>query len=789
VFAQTVTTSVATCGCFMQVLGSPSQHRFCGKGCSNPNCPAADSACPGTNFGTRVASQVRWGESVTLGDPFAQSGMGFTGESTKKVSFGREFYVGRLTHFNHPIIGPASGVHLNIRLDFPDFPQPISKDFKFRLNIDETTNKASAHPGGVCPYPSTVDCSDRITFDFKGFDLDSKFKIGAIEYTLALTGFKESPDSTSLPATDFISNEQRENNAFLFAKIVAACPDSCQMGAQIEYVRDTDGTLKCVCKCPPTASCQAPLKLQADCSCGCDTVACNGYKGDPANQCKCQCPVSGPPGGCPSPTTEWDPVACKCGCPTTACGTGQLINAALCSCSCASVNCPAGATPDPNNGCKCQCRLGECGPQLKRNDAACRCECDQSKNPCGPGFSWEPDPADPLNKCRCVCGGGNQCGAGCANAGTKPECQDDGVCCKQCRFVTDKCDDKNKCTANDKCQEGGKCTGETACPQPPDSCTYYECNPSVGKCEPKQMPDASRCGFAGQPNDTWDLCSFHCVNGQCTGKQRPDCGETEADKDPYSCIGKFCNKQTGRCDTGPQVGKQCIDKNPCTIDDVCKTDGVCAGKQKVCTDQKVCHTFKCNPLVGECEPTVVSHGTPCAAPPDDKCVTAGTCAGGVCLYGRKCPPLTEPDVFCNVTSCNPATGVCEKKPRAEGSKCIRASGLVRTADMCGDNFTCNRNGFCHPEKPNKETANLTLCSGIVAQTQGSQAKTGAIIGAVAAVGLCIAMVVAFALLFLFVSKQALTDPSTWGITPDTGLSNNPLYNEREGGGYNPLYKN
>ena len=58
----------------------------------------------------------------------------------------------------------------------------------FKLNIDETTNSIARGP---CPYASTVPCSDKITFDLGGLDFNKKFKIGLVDYTLQLTGFKE----------------------------------------------------------------------------------------------------------------------------------------------------------------------------------------------------------------------------------------------------------------------------------------------------------------------------------------------------------------------------------------------------------------------------------------------------------------------------------------------------------------------------------------------------------------------------------------------------------------------
>jgi hypothetical protein len=158
---------------------------------------------------------VRWGQSTTTGNSFAQSGMGFTGEKNIDVPLYFDWLCGRLTHFNYPIVGPATATNLQLQLSIPEFN--VQQSFSFRLVIDETTNSVASSP---CPYPSTTPCSDKITFDLGGLDFTKTFKIGMVDYTLQLTGFKESRSSTSFPIERFISNENRENNAFLFARIV-----------------------------------------------------------------------------------------------------------------------------------------------------------------------------------------------------------------------------------------------------------------------------------------------------------------------------------------------------------------------------------------------------------------------------------------------------------------------------------------------------------------------------------------------------------------------------------------
>lgn len=787
---QAVSTTVKTCGCFESVVGMPAGKRFCGDNCgltAAGKCESRERTCPGANFGTRVDSQVRWGQSVTFGMPYAQSGMGFTGEKGKQVSFGREFYVGRLTHFNHPIVGPARAVHLRIQLEFPDFPTPIKNDFRFRLDIDETTNMASAHPMGRCPYPSTVDCSDKITFDLNGFDKESTFRVGAIDYTMALTGFKETRQSTSLPAEFFISNEQRENNAFLFAKIVAACPADCEGGGMPEFVLGPDGTYTCKCLCPETPCTTPGYARDERCKCTCDKLACNGYKGDENNNCKCICPTS-PMEGCPPPRTHWDAERCECTCPPMLCPPGTAIgNEAKCECLCGAKQCPPGQSISAT--CECECPPGITCPEGQSVDPSnCGCKCNDATNMCPPGFDWVPCPGD-ATKCCCECK--NKCGSGCNVDGVKPECVEGsgGQCCKNCKWSRGSCDDNDKCTTGDACSGSGEvCKGKSICPEPRDSCEKYVCNPAEGVCRKEVEADGARCGPADVDPENYNLCERWCQGGRCVEKPPPPCANDPSATDPFVCEGLFCNPKTGMCENGIQTGKRCNDKNPCTTDDKCGPDAVCNGKPLECTEVKACHRFVCNPLAGGvCEATPVAFGSECSAAPGDKCATAGTCAGGVCLTGKRCPPLNRTENWCNTNECVSLTGQCIKKPRPVGSRCIEPSGFAREDGICGGNFTCVAPGVCDGER-NPMTVNHSLCTGLLQTENGGDAETVGLIVGLTALGAVICAIVLAAILFMYVSKNALTDPSTWNLGNQVGLENNPMYEANDGQGYNPMYR-
>ena len=151
-------------------------------------------------------NQVRWG--LDLGN--GQSGLGFTGSAAlpSMVSPDTEFEIGTLRHFNQPIAGgtAATAVDLTISLDFAD--PVINTAFTFTLAIDETPN------AGTCPYPSSIPCSDKITFPSTFPDLSESYWLNGKYYTLRIVGFRYSPSDPL--ATEFISDEQQTSSALLY---------------------------------------------------------------------------------------------------------------------------------------------------------------------------------------------------------------------------------------------------------------------------------------------------------------------------------------------------------------------------------------------------------------------------------------------------------------------------------------------------------------------------------------------------------------------------------------------
>lgn len=146
-------------------------------------------------------SEVRWG----FGSTNNQSGLGFTGVGAMpSLATETPFLLGTLQHFNNPISGFAvASVDLAIALDF-GVDAPV---FNFTFEVDETANS------GLCAYPSTTPCADRITWA-NAFSNQTFFENGT-EYTLELTGFDGG-------LTRFISQERDTNSAQLYGQITRA---------------------------------------------------------------------------------------------------------------------------------------------------------------------------------------------------------------------------------------------------------------------------------------------------------------------------------------------------------------------------------------------------------------------------------------------------------------------------------------------------------------------------------------------------------------------------------------
>jgi len=169
---------------------------------------------------TKTETKTRWvdnGQYVPPSSNDFKSGLGFAGVSDLNLDVGQVFSVGELTHFNQTIFlngKIATDASLSLNLDFSDTGIG-NQTFDFDFSIDETYNGAE-----TCTYYTEANkgCSDRIAWDFS-IDQKNAFEYDGEQYTLELVGFSEQVAASSI-VNDFISQEQSDNSANLFARLV-----------------------------------------------------------------------------------------------------------------------------------------------------------------------------------------------------------------------------------------------------------------------------------------------------------------------------------------------------------------------------------------------------------------------------------------------------------------------------------------------------------------------------------------------------------------------------------------
>jgi hypothetical protein len=182
-------------------------------GSSISTCDPATTPC-----GAAPVIQVRWG---TPADTAEQSGLGFDPSAATSITYGTNFSIGTLSHFNQPtILGTAAtsvSLDLELRVD-PSVPGPSLFDSTITIpfTIDETPN---VEP---CAYPSTTPCADKITFGTSSFLLSSTSSDTVYELTIA--GFVD--PTSSAPVDGLISQENGTSSAELLAVLREHCVDS-----------------------------------------------------------------------------------------------------------------------------------------------------------------------------------------------------------------------------------------------------------------------------------------------------------------------------------------------------------------------------------------------------------------------------------------------------------------------------------------------------------------------------------------------------------------------------------
>jgi hypothetical protein len=162
------------------------------------------------NFSGAGTSTIHWGKPVSGN---AQSGYNFTGLAPQNgLQLNTPFSIGTFTHYNFPITGNAlTGVNLGVKAMLNINGTAVSFTGTYHFNHDETPNIPTKQDPNCC--------NDIVTFINNMAQLGT-FKINGQDYTVALLGFKTSPNGSLL--SQFSTIEGKTNTATLYAKITKA---------------------------------------------------------------------------------------------------------------------------------------------------------------------------------------------------------------------------------------------------------------------------------------------------------------------------------------------------------------------------------------------------------------------------------------------------------------------------------------------------------------------------------------------------------------------------------------
>jgi len=175
--------------------------------------PSLSGGDPGYYHGINTR-EVRWGDPALA----TKSGLRFDGQ-TSGFSFGQDFCLGKLTHYNYPTYAgtAATGAKLKVTLKFSDLAVPDTS-FYFDLSILETAN------GYPCPefQRSSTPCDDLVWWS--NIEASQSFTLQNGEaYSLMIVGFSDSFPSGS-PVNQFVTEEQKANVAYLVGRIIRCVP-------------------------------------------------------------------------------------------------------------------------------------------------------------------------------------------------------------------------------------------------------------------------------------------------------------------------------------------------------------------------------------------------------------------------------------------------------------------------------------------------------------------------------------------------------------------------------------
>ncbi|MCO4760647.1 MAG: hypothetical protein KC502_04040 [Myxococcales bacterium] len=428
---------------------------------------------------------------------------------------------------------------------------------------------------------------------------------------------------------------------------------------------------------------------------------------------------------------------------------------------------------DPKTGCKnnvddkakCEdddkctitaCKSGKCvTTAIDKTVEGCGCtsnkECNDN-NPCTTDSCVKGDcKFDAAPQDGKACQGGNlcvlnmKCNKGSCSGGTAKVCNDNNPCTNDaCSAKTGKCGttakadgtvcdaDKSLCTQKDSCKKGTCIAGtQKDCSSFNDACNFAICTASTGKCgkKPKKAGETCDDGKFCTDNDKCDSA------GKCTAGPAKNCGSA-AD----TCNTGICDETKNQCVKKPKAsGTKCNDGQYCTTNEICNGKGTCgSGKARICqSNLNACKAGYCDEKGNKCALKAAPSGTSCndanLCTQTDKCDTAGVCKGT--------NPKSCASDQCNTGICDPKSGACGKKPKANGLKCNDANLCTQT-DTCQSGACKGTNpklckgtacslGVCDPKTANcglKPKKDGTLCSDGQACTKPDVCKTGKCLG-------------------------------------------------------------
>ena len=455
----------------------------------------------------------------------------------------------------------------------------------------------------------------------------------------------------------------------------------------------------------------------------------------------------------------------KLGCVKTADAAGTCDDGDVCT----TDSCQAGKCVSVNT---CPCKVESQAKDCNDNNPCTADTCDLGNKKCkNDAAAMDSKSCDTGDKCQ-VAGSGS-CGAGVCKTGNKPlDCSTKADACNNaaCNPATGLCQavpkidgttcdfDKSGCTGGDAC-EAGKCTvgapvscASTAgacndaacvstaattftCKKVPKAkatpcedgkfCTQADTCDGAGTCvgaTAKTCAEASDACSTGQCDEVKDLCAkvpkaatigcddaqFCTVSDQCDGA-----GKCVGSPQPCvagTCLLPKCDEAIDKCTTTPMVaGSTCTDNNACTAADKCDAASKCVGSAPVACTGDACNDSACNPLSGKCEPKPKANTTACddaqKCTVGDKCDGVGKCVGGPwdATCGCQNDTMCNDGNACTTDKCDVATKKC--------SFAITAGAKCDDKDPCSTTDACNASGACAPTTLFDCTAKKNQCNG------------------------------------------------------------------------------